>query len=63
MLSDDILRQKVKELKLFQNVPYKEIAELLDIKTNSLYNWLKCQYSFSETRKKQLEDIINIIKE
>ena len=63
MLSDETLRENVKKLKIYQNIPYKELAELLEIKTNSFYNWLKCQYTFSDARKLQLEDLINTLRE
>ena len=63
MLSDETLRENVKKLKVYQDIPYKELAELLQIKTNSFYNWLKGQYSFSDARKLQLEDLVNTLKE
>lgn len=44
---DNILREQVKELKIKQDIMYKEIAEYLEIKPNSFYNWLKGQYSLS----------------
>jgi hypothetical protein len=37
---NELLRQKAKALKAFQNVKYKELAELLEIRTDSFYNWL-----------------------
>lgn len=37
----DFLRKQVKLLKAEQDVTYKEIAEHLEINTNSFYNWLK----------------------
>ena len=41
---NDELRKQVKLLKAFNGITYKELASYLDIKTNSLYNWLRCQY-------------------
>ena len=35
------LREKVKLLKALQGISYKEISEYLDIKQNSLYNFLR----------------------
>ena len=40
-MSQDYLRKKVKLIKALQGISYKEISEYLDIKTNSLYNFLK----------------------
>ncbi len=37
---NDKLRKEVKYLKVFQNMKYKDIAELLEIRTDSFYNWL-----------------------
>jgi hypothetical protein len=47
---DDLLRQQCKELKIYQGVKYSEIADYLEIKKNSFYNWLKGQYTFSQER-------------
>ena len=63
MLSDKELIENVKKLKLFQDIPYNRIAEMLGIKRNSFYNYIKGQYSFSDTRNIQLENIINTLKE
>lgn len=60
---NDELRKKCKELKIFQNVPYSEIAALLDIKKNSFYNWLKGYYNLSETRQEQLKEILSCLKQ
>ena len=61
MLSDEELRIRVKQLKVFQGISYKELAEYLEIRVSSLYNWLKCQYSFSHKRKERLEDLLDIL--
>lgn len=34
------MRKEVKVFKALQNVTYNELAEFLEIKTNSFYNWL-----------------------
>ena len=39
-MNDDYLRREVKRLKLYQDIKYKEIAELLEIKECSFYAWL-----------------------
>lgn len=60
---NDILRKQVKELKMLQDIQYKEIAEYLEIKPHSFYNWLKEQYDFSFDRQQQLKEIIETLKE
>lgn len=44
---NDNLRLSVKELKMMYGVNYNEIAEYLEIKRNSFYNWLKGYYDLS----------------
>lgn len=46
------LRQKCKELKLFQDIKYKEIAEYLEITPNSFYNWIRGYYNLSEDKQR-----------
>jgi len=36
----DDLRKKVKMLKALQGISYKEIAEYLELRPKSFYNWL-----------------------
>lgn len=57
------LRKDVKLLKALQNVSYKEIAELLEIRQDSFYNWLKGYYDFGEERQNRLLDIVCCLKE
>lgn len=57
------LRKQVKLLKALQNVSYVSIAEDLEIKKNSFYNWLKGYYNLSAEREKRLFEIINLISE
>ena len=40
-MSQDYLRKRLKLLKALQGISYKEISSYLDIKTNSLYNFIK----------------------
>lgn len=60
---NDELRKQCKELKVFQGVPYTEIAGVLDVKRNSFYNWLKGYYDFSEERQARLKEVIACLKE
>lgn len=49
-MNNDFLRKQVKELKIFQDISYKEIAEYLEIQRNSFYNWLKGYYNLSDDK-------------
>ena len=60
---NDKLRQEVKMLKALQNVPYREIAEYLEIRTDSFYNWLHGYYDLGEQKQQRLREIISNIKE
>lgn len=60
---NDELRKQVKLLKAFYGITYKELASYLDIKTNSLYNWLRCQYDLSVEKQRQLYEVICNLKE
>lgn len=57
------LRHKVKELKVYQGITYKEIAEYLEISRNSFYNWLNGYYELSNKKEQYLKEIISILKE
>ena len=57
------LRKQVKLLKALQGITYKELAEYLGIKVNSLYSWLRGNYDFSEKRLSMLQNIITNLKE
>lgn len=58
-MNDEQLRKSVRRLKAFQQITYKEMAELLEIKTCSFYSWLQGHYNFSAERKEYLQAIIN----
>ena len=60
---NDNLRKEVKLLKALQGVSYKEIAELLEIRQDSFYNWLKGYYEFGEERQHRLLEVIYCLKE
>lgn len=54
----DTLRKKIKGLKAFNGVSYKQIAILLKIQKNSFYNWLNGYYNLSTEKERQLIEII-----
>ena len=60
---DEELRKEVRLLKALQNISYKEIAELLGIKQDSLYSWLKGYYDFGTFKHNHLQQIIDYLKE
>ena len=55
---NDIMRLKCKELKIFYDVPYIEMAEYLEVKRSSFYSWLKGNYNFSPERLERLQEVI-----
>ena len=60
---NDKLRKEVKILKALQGVSYKEIAELLEIRQDSFYNWLKGYYEFGNERQHRILEVICCLKE
>lgn len=52
------LRKQVKLLKAMQGVPYKEIAEYLELSATSFYSWLNGQYEFGEDREERLKEVL-----
>ena len=60
---NDKLRTEVKLLKALQGISYKEVAEYLEIKENSLYCWLKGYYDLGKKKLKKLEYVITCLKE
>ena len=61
-MDDDILRKEVKALKAFYGINYKEIAERIDIKQRSIYNWLNGEFDLSANRKRRLYRVIQQLK-
>ena len=57
------LRKEVKLLKALQGISYKEIAEFLEIRQDSFYNWLKGYYELGEEKQSRLLDVITCLKE
>lgn len=60
---NDNLRKEVKLLKALQGISYKEVAEFLEIRQDSFYNWLKGYYEFGEERQRRLWEVIACLKE
>ena len=60
---NEYLRKECKLLKALQGISYKEIAEYLEIKVDSLYSWLRGNYDFSEKRLSMLQNVITNLKE
>ena len=57
------LRKEVKLLKALQGISYKEIAEFLEIRQDTFYNWLKGYYELGEAKQSRLLDVIACLKE
>ena len=57
------LRKEVKLLKALQGISYKEMAEFLEIRQDSFYNWLKGYYELGEEKQSRLLDVIACLKE
>ena len=62
-MNDKYLREQVKDLKRYQNISYREIAEYIEICPDSFYNWIKGYYSFSFYRSRRLQEVIDNLKE
>ena len=60
---NDYLRKECKLLKALQGVSYKELAENLEIKTDSFYCWLNGYYELGQEKQQRLEEIIALLKE
>ena len=62
-MMNEILRKECKMLKVMQGVSYKELAELLEVRQDSFYSWLKGYYDYSDRRQLRLKEILDTIKE
>lgn len=60
---NDFLRKEVKLLKAIQGISYKEIAELMEMRQSSLYNWLSGNYNFGIEKQEHLQFLIDTLKE
>lgn len=61
-MTDKELRYKVRALKAFYNVPYKDMADYFNITYNSFCSWLHGYYNFKATRLPELYKKINEIE-
>lgn len=57
------LRKKVKQLKVFQGIKYKEISDYMEMRKDSFYNWLNGQYDFGIEKQNRLAEIITNLSE
>ena len=62
-MNNEKLRTEVRKLKVYQDIQYKEIAEYLEVKNSSFYNWLKGQFNLSQEKQNRLSEIIDNLKE
>ena len=60
---NEYLRKECKLLKALQGISYKEIANYLEIRPDSLSAWLRGKYDFSEKRLSMLQNVITNLKE
>ena len=59
-MNDKQLRQKVKLLKATEAIQnFAEVAELLEMRSGSFYNWLNGDYNFGAAKKQRLQEIID----
>lgn len=62
-MHNDKLRKKVKTIKAFQDVSYKELAGYMEMNRNAFYNWLKGYYNLGNEKQRKLNDILDTISE
>ncbi len=58
-MGQEELRKRVKLIKALQNISYKELSEYLEIKQNSLYNFIRGAYDLSDERAERLDAILS----
>ena len=57
------MREKIRLIKALQGISYKEISEYIEIKPNSLYNFLRGDYNLSDEKAETLDCILSNIWE
>lgn len=62
-MTNDQLRLNCKLLKATQGNKYKELAELLGIKQDSFYSFLRGRFDLSAQNQEHLEYILNTLQE
>lgn len=62
MLDNYKARKEVKLLKAMNDVTYKEFAEMANIKSSTLYNWLAGSFSFGEETLANVSELIADLK-
>lgn len=60
-MKQEELRKKVRILKATQDISYKELAEMIELRDSSMYNWLRNQYDLSYEKAKLLADIVALL--
>lgn len=60
---NDKLRNECKMIKALQGISYKELAEYIDVKTQSFYSWIKGYYDFSYETQERLKCVLSTLKE
>lgn len=62
-ITDDLLRAELKDLlEQDKTLTEKEIAEYLEIRQSSMYNWFAGQYNLSRKKKERLYEIIEDLR-
>ena len=59
MKNQDILRQQVKLAKAISDWNYKDMSQVIQLSTNSFYNWLVGKYQLSSKKMNELESLID----
>ena len=57
-MKQDNLRNQVKLAKVCSDITYKQLAQAIDIRFQSFYNWMNGAYDLSYKKAKELQDIV-----
>lgn len=60
---NDYLRERIKDLKRYQSISYKEIAEYLEMDYNTFHHWLKGYFNLKQYNLDRLNSIVCCLKE